>query len=93
MGDPTEIVPGLSHTDAGTQPPHHSQVMSPFFGLGRRNISLVVLQWRPHLRRRRKDIVESARHDANYGVAVVVELDLASDDAAVSTEVPLPQTV
>src|ERR1700677_4949361 len=67
--------------------------MTPLRCVEAADISRVVLQGRPELRRGSQDVLESLRHHAEDGIKVVVERDLAPYDGAVAAETPPPQRV
>src|SRR6266498_5093136 len=66
-------------------------MMPPLPALGRQRD--VVLQGRPDLGGRRRDVFERVRHHTDDRVAVAVERDLTSNERAVATEAPPPQPV
>ncbi len=53
----------------------------------------VVLEQRPHLRVGREHVLERAREDADHGVTVAIEHDLAADHRPIAAEAPLPQPI
>src|SRR5579871_1546253 len=68
-------------------------MLAPFPRVRIGDVACVVLQRCPDLRRRKHHVLEECRHDADHGVEVVVESDLAADDGAVRTEAAAPQMI
>src|SRR5437867_2647392 len=76
---------------APPQSPNHTQVMAPLPAVGGEGCA--ILQWRPELGRRGKDILERGRHHADNRIAVVVEPHLTTHDPAVPAKASSPEAV